>query len=104
MLLEAACIAGIAYFAARPFVGLKVCLKPHAMARAIHGARSAAQKAVDEVRRQMVTENEWRESVAQRRAQAVYDATVADVFANATEEEKKQLLALFARYAPKDGE
>lgn len=102
MLLEMIAIGGIAYYASRNFIELRVNLKPHSIARTIEKAKKTVNSATEQVKKQMVSEAEWRESKAREKAKAAYDATVANIFEAATEEEKETLLNLFKKYMPED--
>lgn len=102
MILETIIGGGILYYAAKNFVNIDVRLKPHTIAQAVEKAKQSVTSATEQVKKQMVSESEWQETKARQKAQAVYDSTVAEIFNEASDEEKETLLALFRKYMHSD--
>jgi len=89
----------VAYVAAREFLQVRVAFRPCSVADKVTKAKSATQGIVEEIRLHLMSRSEREQARARRKAQMMYDATVAEIFANATDEEKQALLDLFAKYA-----
>jgi len=83
---------------ARKFVGIKLVPKPCSIANTVANTASVTRGFVDQVRLQLMSRASREREIIRRRAQMMYDNAVADIFQNATDEEKQTLLDLFAKY------
>ena len=102
MLLEVFIGGALAYLAAKNMIQVRVQVKPYSIAETIDRVRKCAIILAEEVRVHLMNKAARQKAQAQQRAQALYDATVGDIFQNATEEEKEMLLGLFRKYMPSD--
>lgn len=89
----------VAYVAAREFLQVRVTLRPYNVADKVTKARNATVGIIDEIKLHLMSKAEREQSRNRRTAQVLYDNTVAEIFVNATDEEKQTLLDLFAKYS-----
>lgn len=88
----------VACVAARELLQVKVTFRPCNVADKVTKAKNTALGIVDELRLHLLSKAEREKTRTMRKAQMMYDNTVADIFENATDEEKQALLDLFAKY------
>lgn len=98
MFLEMIAAAGCGWYAAK-----KVGTMPHRIADTMTKAKTATLDIVDDIRHHLMSKAEREQARLRRNAQMMYDATVGEIFAHATDEEKQTILDLFAKYSQPRG-
>lgn len=93
----------VAFVAARECLQVKVTLRPCNIANKMANVKRTTVGIIDEIRFHLISRSEREQARARRKAQLMYDATVGQIFANATDEEKQTLLDLFQKYSVPEG-